>query len=458
MEQNFKIKKNDELDVAFVDLTHEAFGVAKVDGFPIFVEKALPGERGKIKVVKVKNSYAYGKLIELYERHPERMEIPKEDLPKYGGCQLEHMSYPLQLKFKQHLMEETLRRIGKLEGVVIHPIIGMEEPWHYRNKTQLPVGEKNGKLVSGFYRPRSHDIIDTDEIRIQMEEINEAFRVVKETVTRFQIPPYNETTHTGVLRHIMARYGRKTGELMVVLITRTEKLPNGKEIVAEIAARLPRLKSVIQNVNPDRTNVILGKKSKVLWGSPVIFDSIGDVKFAISARSFFQVNPLQTEILYKKALEYAELSGEETVIDAYCGIGTISLFLAQQAKKVYGVEILPEAIEDARKNADLNGFSNVEFTAGKAEEVIPKWAGQGIRADVLVVDPPRKGCDRKLLDTIITMKPKRIVYVSCNPATLARDLHILEEGGYRTVEIQPVDMFPQTAHVETIARIQRADF
>ena len=448
MSQTIPVKKNDYIDVEFVDLTHEGQGVAKLDGFPIFVPGGLPGESAQIKILNVKKNYGYGKLIEIREKSPYRVEIPKEDMHKYGGCQLHHMSYEGQLQFKQNLVEQTLTRIGKLQDVNIHPIIGMEQPFHYRNKAQVPVGERNGRLITGFYKPRTHEIIDTDESVIHMEAINDAIKIVKEICSELGVAAYNEEAHTGVLRHIMARFGRKTDELMIVLITRTEKLPHRKEIVEKIVAALPNVKSVVHNVNPKRTNVILGEKTQVLWGQDVIYDYIGNVKFAISPRSFYQVNPVQTQVLYDKALAYAGLTGEEIVFDAYCGIGTISLFLAQQAKKVYGVEVVPDAINDAKKNADLNGITNVEFTVGEAETVIPNWAKEGIHADVIVVDPPRKGCDAALLKTIIEMKPKRVVYVSCNPATLARDLGILEADDYQTVEVQPVDMFPMTMHVE----------
>lgn len=455
MSQTIPVKKNDYIDVEFVDLTHEGQGVAKIDGFPVFVPGGLPGESAQIKILNVKKNYGYGKLIEIREKSPYRVEIPKEDMHKYGGCQLHHMSYEGQLQFKQNLVEQTLTRIGKLQDVNIHPIIDMEQPFHYRNKAQVPVGERNGRLITGFYKPRTHEIIDTDESVIHMEAINDAIKIVKEICSELGVTAYNEEAHTGVLRHIMARFGRKTDELMIVLITRTEKLPHREEIVGKIVAALPNVKSIVHNVNPKRTNVILGERTQVLWGQDVIYDYIGNVKFAISPRSFYQVNPVQTQVLYDKALAYAGLTGEEIVFDAYCGIGTISLFLAQQAKKVYGVEVVSDAINDAKKNADLNGITNVEFTVGEAETVIPNWAKEGIHADVIVVDPPRKGCDATLLKTIIEMKPKRVVYVSCNPATLARDLGILEADDYQTVEVQPVDMFPMTMHVECCALLKK---
>lgn len=455
MKRTLPVNKNDYIDVVFEDLTHDGAGVAKVKGYPLFVPKGLPGEKAKIKVIKTNKSYGFGRLMELYEKSPYRVELDKEDAHKYGGCQLEHISYEGQLKYKEDQVRQVLTRIGKLRDVPIQPIIGMADPWHYRNKAQVPVAEKDGKLIAGFFKPRSHEIVDTDESLIQIPEVNDAVNIVKEICNSLGIPAYQEENHTGVLRHIMVRFGRQTGELMVVLITRTRELPHKNKLVEEMVARLPQVKSIVHNVNSKRTNVILGEKTKVLWGSEVIYDSIGNVKFAISALSFYQVNPVQTRVLYEKALEYAGLTGDETVIDAYCGIGTISLFLAQKAKKVFGVEVVPEAIEDAKRNAALNGITNADFTVGEAEVVIPKWYREGNSADVLVVDPPRKGCDEALLQTILEMKPKKVVYVSCNPATLARDLRILEDGGYKTQEVQPVDMFPQTTHVECCALLVR---
>jgi 23S rRNA (uracil1939-C5)-methyltransferase len=454
MKNTAPVTKNEYIDVIFEDLTHDGAGVAKVDGYPIFVHQALPGEKGQIKVTKVNKGYAFGRLIELIEKSEYRVDVPLEDSHKFGGCQLQHISYEGQLKFKEKQVREVLTRIGKLEDVTVHPILGMNDPWHYRNKSQVPVGEQNGKLIAGFFKPRSHEIVDANESVIQHPEINKAIQAVKEICSELGISVYHEESHKGVLRHIMARYGKQTGELMIVLITRTGDLPQKNRLIEEITARLPKVKSIVHNVNSKRTNVILGDKTNVLWGNEVIYDYIGDVKFAISALSFYQINPDQTKVLYDKALEYADLTGEESVIDAYCGIGTISLFLAQKAKKVFGVEIVPEAIEDARKNAELNGILNAEFAVGEAETVIPEWYKAGNKADVLVVDPPRKGCDEALLSTIIEMKPKKVVYVSCNPATLARDLRILEDGGYKTVEVQPVDMFPFTTHCEAVAWLE----
>ncbi len=450
------VQKNEYIDVVFEDLTHEGAGVAKVNGYPIFVQYGLPGEEAKIKVIKVKKNFAYGRLIELYKESPYRQEAPCPVYKQCGGCQLQHLSYEGQLKAKEKQVRDVMQRIGGLQDVTIHPVLGMEKPWLYRNKAQVPIGEQEGGLVAGFYRQNTHEIIDMEKCLIQAEENDALIQEVKSICSKYGVQAYNEERHKGTLRHIMARYGQVTGEVMLVFITRTEELPHKKAIIEEVTAKFPNVKSIVQNVNEKRTNVIFGEKTKVLYGSEYIYDYIGDIKFAISARSFYQVNPTQTKVLYDKALEYAGLMGEESVIDAYCGIGTISLFLAQKAKKVYGVEIIPEAIEDANRNAELNGITNVEFEVGEAEKVIPAWYKKGIQADVIVVDPPRKGCDEALLNTIIAMKPKRVVYVSCNPATLARDLRILEDGGFKTKEIQPVDMFPQTMHCEAVALIERS--
>ena len=453
MSKILPVQKNEYIEVIFEDLTHDGAGVAKVEGYPLFVPNGLPGEKAKIKVIKVNKGYGFGRLMEITEASPYRVEPECPIYKECGGCQLQHMSYEGQLRAKEKQVSDVLQRIGKLENVKVHPVIGMENPWRYRNKAQVPIGENEGGLIGGFYQQRSHQIIDMKACIIQQERNDEVVKKVKEICNINGVRAYNEQKHKGELRHIMARYGLKSGEVMVVLVTRTNELTGKKKIIEEIAKRIPGVKSIVQNINSKRTNVIFGDETKVLWGEEVIYDSIGDIKFAISARSFYQVNPEQTKVLYDKALEYADLTGEENVIDAYCGIGTISLFLAQKARKVYGVEIVPEAIEDAKKNAELNGISNVEFAVGEAETVIPEWYENGVVADVLVVDPPRKGCDDKLLQTIINMKPKKVVYVSCNPATLARDLRVLEDGGYQTVEVQPVDMFPQTMHVECVAQL-----
>ena len=448
------VKKNDRLVVHVEDLTHDGAGVAKVDGYPLFIHGALPGEKVLIHVLKTLKSYGFAKLIQIEQESPFRVTAPCPVFDTCGGCQIQHLSYEGQLNFKQKLVRDAITRIGKLPDVPVHPVKGMEHPWRYRNKSQIPFGQENGRVVAGFYQTRSHNIADTDICIIQTPEADTIMTGLKKNLTDMGIEPYEEQTHRGMLRHVVVRKGRATEEVMVVLVTKKKKFPQREQAIELIKSLVPETASIVQNVNPEKTNVIFGDETITLWGKDIIEDQIGDVRFEISARSFYQVNPEQTEVLYGQALEYAQLTGNETVIDAYCGIGTISLFLAQKAKYVMGVEIVPQAIEDAKRNAALNGFSNTLFEAGPAEQVIPRWYKEGREADVLVVDPPRKGCDEQLLRTILKQRPTRVVYVSCNPATLARDLRILEDGGYRTKEVQPVDMFPQSTHCEAVAWLE----
>jgi 23S rRNA (uracil1939-C5)-methyltransferase len=447
------VEKNQEVVLDISGLTHEGDGVGQTEGFTLFVPHALPGEKIRAKVLKTKKNYGYAKMLEILEKSPHRIEPLCSIYYQCGGCTMQHMNYEEQLRQKQNLVVENLRRIGKIENTIVHPIIGMNEPWHYRNKAQVPIGEIEGRLISGFYAHRTHRIIDMDTCHIQHQKIDEVVGEIKRIAISLGLKAYNELTGEGLLRHVVVKVGFKTKEVMAVLVVNGDSIPNVDELVKQLTKNIQGLKSIVMNVNKKQTNVIFGNHTEIIWGEPYIYDYIGEVKFAISARSFYQVNPVQTEILYSKALEYANLTGAETVIDAYCGIGTISLFLAKKARKVYGVEIVPDAISDAKRNARLNGSDNVEFAVGEAETVIPWWYSTGVRADVVVVDPPRKGCDEKLLDTLIRMKPQRIVYVSCNPSTLARDLRILEDGGYVTKEVQPVDMFPHTMHVESVASL-----
>ncbi|CAM3211600.1 23S rRNA (uracil(1939)-C(5))-methyltransferase RlmD [Filibacter tadaridae] len=451
---SFSINRNDRLNVFVEDLTHDGSGVAKVDGYPLFIPGALPGEEVEIQVGKTLKNYGFARLLNVTKASPHRVEPPCHVFWECGGCQMQHLSYEGQLVQKRKTVRDVMDRIGKLPHVPVHPVKGMEDPWRYRNKSQIPFSEQDGKVVSGFYKSRTHHIVDTDVCIIQSEEADELMSTLKHEMHAIGLEAYDDKTHRGMLRHLIVRKGRATGELMVVLVTRKKKFPQKDAVIDLIKRVAPEVTSIMQNVNDQKTNVIFGNETNLLYGKPIIVDSIGNIDFEISARSFYQVNPIQTEVLYGQALEYAQLRGNETVIDAYCGIGTISLFLAQKAKEVYGVEIVPEAIKDAKRNAELNGITNAKFETGAAEVVIPKWYAAGKRFDVLVVDPPRKGCDEELLKTILEYKPKRVVYVSCNPGTLARDLRILEDGGYRTQEIQPVDMFPQSSHVECVALME----
>lgn len=448
------IKKNDRQTVYIEDLTHDGNGVAKIDGYPLFIQGALPGETAEIHVMKILKNYGFAKVVNILEKSPDRVEAPCVYFSQCGGCQLQHLSYEGQLKWKQNMVANVMKRLGKIDAPVL-PVKGMEEPWHYRNKSQIPFAQNEaGQMVAGFYKTKSHSIVDMERCLIQTGEADVVMADLKRELEILGVRPYDEKSHQGMLRHVVVRKGRATGEVMVVLVTKSKKFPQASAAIEKIRALIPNVTSIVQNVNSEKTNVIFGNDTFTLWGKDTIEDTIGNVRFEISARSFYQVNPVQTEVLYKQALDYAQLTGNERVIDAYCGIGSISLFLAQKAGHVMGVEIVEQAIEDAKRNAALNGFTNTYFEAGPAEEVIPRWYKEGKEADVLVVDPPRKGCDEALLNTIIEQKPKRVVYVSCNPATLARDLRILEDGGYKTQEVQPVDMFPHTTHCEAVAWLE----
>lgn len=449
------VEKNKEYIFDIISQGYEGEGIAKIDNkYPIFIEGALKGEKVKVRIVKVNKNFAYGKLMEVLEASEERVNPPCAIYKRCGGCKLQHASYKAQLDFKWDRVKDCVSKIGKLDPSIVKYPLGMENPWRYRNKVQLPIGLINGEVKIGFFAPRSHDIIDMESCLIQDEIGDKVVKLTREWIEKFNIRPYNvdgEYDEKGIVRHIMIRRGFTTNEVMVVLVTNGEKLPHKEEFVDLMVKNIPGIKSVIQNINSKKTNVILGLESKTLWGEDTISDYIGDFRFNISPLSFFQVNPIQTEVLYGKALEYANLTGNEEVFDAYCGTGTITLFLSQKAKKVYGVEIIPQAIDNAWINAKENKVENVEFFVGESEVVIPDLINNGVKADVVVVDPPRKGCDKKLLDAITNIDAKKIVYVSCDPSTLGRDLQVLEENGYKTLEVQPVDMFPNTAHIENVA-------
>ena len=449
------VEKNKEYIFDIISQGYEGEGIAKIDNkYPIFIEGALKGEKVKVRIVKVNKNFAYGKLMEVLEASEERVNPPCAIYKRCGGCKLQHASYKAQLDFKWDRVKDCVSKIGKLDPSIVKYPLGMENPWRYRNKVQLPIGLINGEVKIGFFAPRSHDIIDMESCLIQDEIGDKVVKLTREWIEKFNIRPYNvdgEYDEKGIVRHIMIRRGFTTNEVMVVLVTNGEKLPHKEEFVDLMVKNIPGIKSIIQNINSKKTNVILGLESKTLWGEDTISDYIGDFRFNISPLSFFQVNPIQTEVLYGKALEYANLTGNEEVFDAYCGTGTITLFLSKKAKKVYGVEIIPQAIDNAWINAKENKVENVEFFVGESEVVIPDLINKGVKADVVVVDPPRKGCDKKLLDAITNIDAKKIVYVSCDPSTLGRDLKVLEENGYKTLEVQPVDMFPNTAHIENVA-------
>ena len=447
------VDKNKEYILDIVSIGYEGEGIAKIEGYPIFIEGAILGEKVKVLIVKVKKNYAYGKILEVIEASPERIEPKCSIYKRCGGCTVQHMSYKKQLDYKFERVKDCVTKIGGLSEKLVKYPIGMDNPERYRNKVQLPVGMVKGELNIGFYASRSHNIIDLDTCLIQDKVADRVTNIARQWMLKYNIQPASVDgvfNKKGLIRHIMIRKGFTTNEVMVVIVSTKDKVPYIKEFINEIVEKIDGIKSIVLNVNKENTNVILGQECITLWGEDTITDYIDNFKFNISPLSFFQVNPVQTEKLYSKALEYAGLTGEETVFDAYCGTGTITLFLSQKAKKVYGVEIIEAAIINARENARINNIENAEFFVGKSEEVIPELIEKGIVPEIIVVDPPRKGCDIKLLEAIGKAKPKKVVYVSCDPSTLARDLKILEEQGYKTEEVQPVDMFPMTSHVENV--------
>ncbi len=456
MKVNIPVEKGKSYDIDINSLGTNGEGVGRYEGFTVFVPGALPGERVKVRIEEAKKSYALGKLLEILRKSSDRVEPICPIYDACGGCQLQHLSYEAQLKAKRQQVIDAISRIGKQTDIFVEPTIGAAVPWNYRNKMQFPIGREKGNIVIGCFAKGSHRIIDTENCCIQREGNNDIVNAVREIVSKLSIPVYDEDSHRGVLRHVVGRVGEK-GDLMVVIVTATKQMPHEKEFVKLLRAKLPKVVSIHQNVQTYRNNVIMGRDTELLWGKPTIKDSIGKLSFHISPRSFFQVNTEQADVLYRKAMEFANLSGGEVVIDAYCGTGTITLFLAQKAGKAYGIEIVKPAILDARKNARDNNVRNAEFIIGDATQVMPRLYKQGIIPDVVVVDPPRAGCTPVVLKTFADMGPQRIVYVSCNPASLARDIAILDDLGYKAVKVQPVDMFPNTSHVECLTKLVRKD-
>nr|WP_297933402.1 23S rRNA (uracil(1939)-C(5))-methyltransferase RlmD [uncultured Blautia sp.] len=451
-----EFKKNDLLTVVIEDMGHDGEGIGKAEGYTLFIKDAVIGDTVEAKIMKAKKNYGYARLMRVLNPSPYRVEPKCPCARACGGCQLQFLSYEKQLEFKKNKVKGNLERIGGFGQVEIEKVIGMEKPWRYRNKAQFPVGKnKDGEIITGFYAGRTHSIIPNRNCYLGAEVNEEILNQVIAYMTDNHVEPYEEAGGKGLVRHILIRNGFKTGEIMVCIIANGRTLPKVNNLIERLQT-IPGMTSISLNVNTKRNNVILGDEVITLWGQETISDYIGDIKFEISPLSFYQVNPVQTEKLYGTALEYAGLTGKETVWDLYCGIGTISLFLAQKAKQVYGVEIVPPAIEDAKRNARRNGIENAEFYVGKAEEVLPqKYEEEGIRADVIVVDPPRKGCEPEVLDTMLHMKPERIVYVSCDSATLARDLKILCEKEYQIEKVAVCDMFGNSVHVETVCKLVR---
>lgn len=464
-------KKNDELILEIVDMGSEGEGIGRADGYALFVKGALPGEVIRARIMKIRKNFGYARMVEIIQASPDRVEPVCPVARQCGGCQLQHCSYERQLQWKQEKIMNCLRRIGGLDvqlpeeagdrAVMMEPILGMKEPYHYRNKAQFPVGyDRDGKLVAGFYAGRTHQVIPQTDCLIQDPCNHIILDTILAFMEQYQISAYQEEIHTGLVRHILIRVGKATGQVMVCLIINGEEIPHAEELIRQLQeCKIDgNITSICLNRNEDRTNRILGDEIVPLYGQTYIEDCIGTIRYRISPLSFYQVNPDQTVRLYETALEYADLQGGETVWDLYCGIGTISLFLSQKADRVCGVEIVPQAVENARENARLNQITNVEFYTGAAEEVVPdqyEKSGRELHADVVVVDPPRKGCDVKLLETVVQMEPEKIVYISCDPATLARDLKYLCGQGYVLKRVRGCDMFGMSYHVETVVLLTK---
>ena len=461
------MQKNDIVTADIEDIGVNGEGIGKVDGYTLFIKDAVIGDRVEAKVMKAKKNYGYARLMKILEPSEARVQPRCAFARKCGGCQIQEMSYEQQLAFKEKKVRGNLERIGgfapELLDRVTDPAVGMDEPFGYRNKAQFPFGtDREGNPVTGFYAGRTHDIIANTDCALGVPVNREILEIILAFMKEYRIPSYDEKTGQGLLRHVLIRYGFTTKEIMVCFVVNGSSIPHVDELIRRLCG-IDGMTSITLSPNTRQTNVIMGDSYQILWGQGYITDYIGNVRYQISPLSFYQVNPVQTEKLYSLALEYADLKGGETVWDLYCGIGTISLFLAQKAGQVYGVEIVPQAIEDARRNAGINGIENAEFFVGKAEEVLPEYyekyarehSGESARADVIVVDPPRKGCDEALLETIVKMQPERVVYVSCDSATLARDLKVLCGAGYELEKVRPVDMFPMTVHVETVCLLSK---
>ena len=444
------IKKNEEYIVDIIDNGYQGEGIAKIDNYIIFIPYALKGEKVKVKILKVTASHAYGKIIEIIVKSENRVKEDCNTYKKCGGCNLRHIDYTETLKIKKSNVESCLRKVN-LKDIKINDCIGMKTPLYYRNKLQYPVGiSENGNPVMGVFTERSHNIIETKECKIQNQECQIIANDLFKFITENNIDVYNEKKLTGTIRHIIVRIGIKTNEIMVIIVTNDKRINKEKELVQYLTKRYKEIKTIVKNINSKNTNVILGKENEVLYGNGYIYDFLGDYKFKISPMSFYQVNPIQTEVLYNKAIEYANLTGTETIFDLYCGIGTIGLFASKYVNKLYGIEIIDQAIQDAKENAEINNVKNAEFFAGDVEKLLPEFIKkQNIIPDVIFIDPPRKGLDETTIRTILSIKPKKLVYISCNPATLARDLSKLIES-YEIKEITPVDMFPYTSHVECV--------
>lgn len=437
-----------------IDYTHDGKGVVKVDRMPIFVDNLLIGEKAKILITKKEKGFYLGRQIELLSVSKHRVKPICENYKECGGCNIQHMDYEEQLLFKQKRVQDVLKRIGGVDIEVL-PVIGMKHPYKYRNKVQVPIGmSHDGRVISGFYKKGTHQIIDMDKCYIENEDADKILLTIKKLLNKFEIEPADVFANTGIMRYVLIRKSKANGDVMVVFVTKNEFFPKKERLVRELVEKHKNIKTVVQNINNSRSSVVLSKKEKVLFGPGYIEDKISDLTFKISAQSFYQVNPIQTEILYEKAIEFASLTGNETVLDAYCGVGTIGLVAAKKAKKVIGVEVVKEAVINAKENAKINKLDNAEFYHDDATSFIHRLANEKKKLDVIFMDPPRDGSTNSFIQAVFALKPNKVVYVSCDPSSLARDLKMLTKE-YDVVKVQPVDMFPQTYHVESVVCLTR---
>lgn len=449
-------KKNDVIEVEVVDLTHQGQGVAKVDGFVFFVENALPGEKISMRVLKLKKNIGYGKVEEYLTKSPYRNEDVDAAYLRTGIADFGHLAYSEQLKFKRKQVADNLYKTAGISDVEVAETLGMEEPYAYRNKAQVPVRRVNGQLETGFFRKNSHDLMPIEDFYIQDKEIDKLILFVRDLLRRFDIKPYDENEQTGLIRNLVVRRGHYSGQIMLVFVTTRPKVFRIEQMIEKIVAEFPAVKSIIQNINDKNTNAIFGPEFRTLYGSDTIEDTMLGNRYAISAQSFYQVNTVMAEKLYQTAIDFSDLTENDIVVDAYSGIGTIGLSFAKSVKAVYGVEVIEQAVEDAKKNAELNGITNAHYVADSAENAMANWSKQGIQPDVIIVDPPRKGLTESFIKASAAMQPRKITYVSCNPATMARDIKLYEELGYKLEKVQPVDLFPQTHHIECVALLVKA--
>ena len=451
------LNKNAIVEVEIVDLTHEGAGVAKVDGFVFFVDNALPGEVIKMRVLKLKKNIGFGKVEEYVILSPNRNQDIDATYLRSGIADFGHMTYEEQLKFKRKQVVDNLYKTAGISDVEVAETLGMETPYAYRNKAQVPVRRVKGQLETGFYRKNSHDLIPIEDFLIQDKEIDKLIVFVRDLLRRYDLKPYDEKEQTGLIRHLVVRRGHYSGQMMLVFVTTRPKVFRIDQIIAKITETFPNVVSIIQNINDKNTNAIFGKEFRTLYGQDTITDSMLGNDYEISAQSFYQVNTEMAEKLYQTAIDFSDLNSDSIVIDAYSGIGTIGLSFAKQVKEVYGVEVIETAVEDAKKNAERNGITNAHYVADSAENAMAKWSKDGIKPDVIIVDPPRKGLTESFIKASVAMKPEKITYVSCNPATMARDIKLYQELGYELKKVQPVDLFPQTHHVETVALLSKLD-